>query len=89
MFRADESRLLSSAKDGTKLNEIDADDKTNEIVYMEYLKQENMVLAINGDQNVFVYDIHQGADKRTFDKLSLAKQQCYYLDEIIDVKFIN
>lgn len=48
-----------------------------------------MVLAINGDQNVFVYEICMGADKRTFEKLQLAKQQCYYLDEIIDVKFIN
>ena len=38
VFRADESRYLCSAKDGTKLNEIDADDKTNEIVFMEYLK---------------------------------------------------
>ena len=50
--RNNESRILATndvIEDGTEA--------TNEIVYIEFLKNSNMILAINGDQNAFLYNI--------------------------------
>lgn len=54
---------------------------------MEYLKNSNTVVAINGDQNAFLYEIV--TDSGVFISLKLIESHTLYLDEIIDMKFIN
>jgi hypothetical protein len=54
---------------------------------MEYLKNSNTVVAINGDQNAFLYEIV--TDSGVFVTLRLVESHALYLDEIIDMKFIN
>jgi len=55
---------------------------------MNYLPQSNTIFAMNGDQNAFIYDIDQSPDKK-INELTLKEQFSFYLDEIIDVKFVN
>ena len=35
---------------------------TEEIVHLSYLKNSNLILAINGDQNAFLYEIRADKD---------------------------
>ena len=54
---------------------------------MQHIKETNSILAINGDQNMFVYDIE--ARDKEFARLTLARSHCLYLDEIIDIRFMS
>ena len=60
---------------------------TEEIVHLSHLKNSNLILAINGDQNAFLYEIR--ADRGQVEGLKLIEAHSLYLDEIIDIKFIN
>lgn len=82
IYRANESRILGN-------NDVveDGSETTNEIVFLEYLKNSNQIIAINGDQNAFVYEIV--AEQGVVLSLKLAESHALYLDEIIDMKFIN
>lgn len=55
---------------------------------MEYLKSQNTILAVNGDQNAFLYQIDLDKSERV-QGLTLLESHSLYLDEIIDLKFIN
>ena len=55
---------------------------------MEYLKSQNAILAVNGDQNAFLYQIDLDKSERV-QGLTLLESHSLYLDEIIDLKFIN
>ena len=67
--------------------EEDDPESTNEIMVMQYLKNANLLVAVNGDQNAFVYRVVSSNNQ--VDRLELVEARCLYLDEIIDVKFIN
>lgn len=54
---------------------------------LQYIKEKNQIVAINGDQNMFVYEI-EVRDKE-FARLCLVRSHCLYLDEIIDLRFMN
>ena len=54
---------------------------------MQYLKNSNILLAINGDQNAFLYSLE--SDKGMVSHLKLVESHALYLDEVIDMKFIN
>lgn len=66
----------------------DGTEATNEIVYIEYLKNTNTILAVNGDQNAFLYRI-EVSQNDFVEGLTLIESHSLYLDEIIDLKFIN
>ena len=54
---------------------------------MQYLKQSNSIVAINGDQNAFLYNIE--SKNGMVSGLKLVESHALYLDEVIDMKFIN
>jgi WD40 repeat protein len=51
------------------------------------LKNSNIILAVNGDQNAFLYSIEQA--KGMASHLQLVESHALYLDEVIDMKFLN
>ena len=51
------------------------------------MKNTNIILAINGDQNAFLYAVE--TDQGQVCGLKLIETHSLYLDEIIDIKFIN
>lgn len=51
------------------------------------MKNTNIILAINGDQNAFLYAVE--TDHGQVCGLKLIETHSLYLDEIIDIKFIN
>ena len=81
MARADDSRTSLDSE------EVDASENTNRIVQLDYLKDKNLLVALNGDQNAFVYELDQ--DKREVRGMKLVASHCLYLDEIIDAKFVD
>lgn len=54
---------------------------------MEYIKERNVLITINGDQNAYIFEVHTRDNQ--FQELSLVRSQSLYLDEIIDFKFMN
>ena len=44
------------------------------------------LLCLNADQNMFTYDIHLRQQRLNLEKVS---SKCLYLDEVIDLKFIQ
>ena len=82
VYRANESRILANddvVEDGTE--------RTNEICQLQYLKSENILVAVNGDQNAFLYKIKN--EGKIVSSLDLIESHALYLDEVIDMKFIN
>lgn len=54
---------------------------------MQFLKQSNLLVALNGDQNSFLYSLE--SNNGMVSGLKLVESHALYLDEVIDMKFIN
>jgi len=82
VHKASESRGLANPTEPQ-----DEGNASAEIQVMQYVRETNTLITINGDQNAFVYNI-ETRDKE-FSELKLARSHCLFLDEIIDLRFMN
>ena len=71
---------------------IEEDFIQSEITYLHTIKavsensKHGQIMCVNSDQNMFIYDIRLSKGKMKLDKVS---SKCLYLDEVIDLKFLQ
>ena len=79
--------MISVSDISKSFNTAAEDEESDSVMILTLVLRGNQVFAINGDQNMFVYQIKtKDSEVR---KLSLDWSVCLYLDEIIDAKFVN